>query len=910
VSRGPAALGRGLVVGPGGRVPVEWEGVDRVRVDDESAAGALHHAWSQRVPVVVELDMDAAELKAPQTDSRPPYEVGPGFEFGRERLHFLVWANNYDGRAADGEPVWWHAVRAGRLGADMRGPADRVAGGGPADRVAGGGPADRVAGGGPADIVLPDGRQAWCDGGPRQPVAVDGAVVHRDSIDAGRLTVARYSPPSATLAPDQLAAVAHPGGPARIIAPAGSGKTRVLTERLRHLLADRGHEPELVTAVAYNVKAADELRERTSGLRPTIRTLNSLGLSICQMASSMHGNGGATRVIEERECRNIVQSLVKIKRRTNADPVAPYLEALSAIRLGLVDPAAAETRFPDASGISVAFDAYRARLAAQGAVDFDEQIYRAVELLLTEPDVRARARGGCRTLLVDEFQDLTPAHVLLIRLLAGPAASVFGVGDDDQVIYGYAGADPGFLIDYRRWFPGAATYDLQVNYRSPPAIVEGARTLLGYNRRRIAKGISAAPEREGDEEALVVRAVPVDDLTVAARDQVATWMGEGVVAGDIAVLVRVNVVLLPIQVLLQQSGMPVNRAVGTGLLGRTGIASALAYLRIGLDPDDFSREDVAATVRRPSRKIARNVLEMMGRRPRTSLADLRSLGDWLSGDDAERVHTYAGDLETVVAAVRRSESTTAGVLATVRSGVGLDRAMSALDESRGSADRSAHGDDLWALEQLATLHRDPAGFEAWLRHALTAGPDAVAGSCVHLSTVHRVKGREWPCVVVFGASAELFPHRLAEDVEEERRIFHVAITRARRSTVVLGDAAAPSPFLAELAGTAPAAHVRAGGAGAPAGRGGRGPKDPGARTGNTVPAAGESPAFDALRAWRTEVARRDKVPPYVVMSDAHLRGIAERRPTTPAELAACAGIGPLKLERYGEDIIGVIDASG
>jgi DNA helicase-2/ATP-dependent DNA helicase PcrA len=586
---------------------------------------------------------------------------------------------------------------------------------------------------------------------------------------------------------------------------------------------------------------------------------------------------------------------------------------MSAIRLGLVDPDAAESRFPDAAGVAVLFDRYRARLAAEGAVDFDDQIYRAVELLLGEPALRARARAGCRTLLVDEFQDLTPAHVLLLRLLAGPAASVFGVGDDDQVIYGYAGADPGFLIDFDRWFPGAATYDLRVNYRCPPAIVRGAQTLLGYNRRRLAKDVSPAPGRVDGPGALEVEPVPVDDLTSAARDRVAAWLAGGVAPGDVAVLARVNSVLLPVQVLLTQSGIACTRAVGTELLGRTGIAAALAYLRIGLAPADIAREDVAATVRRPSRKIARNVLEMMARRPRTSVADLRSLGDWLSGDDAARVHTYADDLELVAGAVAAPGATTAAVLALVRRRVGLDSAMNALDASRGTADRSAHGDDLWALEQLATLHPDPAGFEPWLRAALApvragggtdaaGGSDEAGGQRVHLSTVHKVKGREWPHVVVFGASATLFPHRLADDVEEERRIFHVAITRASASVVVLGDAAAPSPFLAELAGTAPEAYGPGGGAAARAATGGRGPKEPAGRREGPEPAG-----FVALRAWRTEIARRDKVPPYVVMSDAHLRGIAERRPTTLRDLAACPGIGPLKLERYGEDLLALLE---
>ncbi|MGI8983591.1 MAG: ATP-dependent helicase [Acidimicrobiales bacterium] len=858
----PAELGRGVVVTPGAEAPAAWAGAARIRVDDGTAADALHEAWSSRRPVVVELGVEAGDLKRPEAETRPPYEAGPGFELVRERLHFLVWANTYDARA--GEPVWWHGVRAGRLGAEV---------------------------GGPADVVLPGGTPAWCDGGPRQPLAgLAEAVVHRDSIDAGRLTVATYRPTAAVLAPDQLAAVEHAGGPARIIAPAGSGKTRVLTERLRHLLADRNHEPDLLTAVAYNVKAAEEMRARTSGLRPTIRTLNSLGLAICQMA-------GPVRVLEERECRSIVQSLVKIPRRANADPVAPYLEALSAIRLGLLDPDAAETRVPDAAGVAVAFDDYRAALASRGAVDFDEQIYRAVELLLADPDIRARARASCRTLLVDEFQDLTPAHVLLIRLLAGPAASVFGVGDDDQVIYGYAGADPGFLIDFARWFPGAATYDLQVNYRCPPAVVAGARALLGYNHRRIPKTVTPAPGRAEEAGALVVQPVAADDLTRAARDRVVALLDHDVEPTDIAVLARVNSVLLPIQVLLVQSGIPCNRAVGAELLGRTGIAAALAYLRIGTAPADIAREDVTATVRRPSRRIARNVLEIMGRRPQTSIADLRSLGDWLSGDDAGRVHAYADDLELIAGAVNRPGATTAGVFDVIRRRVGLDRAMSTLDASRGTADRSAHGDDLWALEQLAALHPDPAGFEPWLRGALAAAPDEGGRPCVHLSTVHKVKGREWPNVIVFGASADLFPHRLADDVEEERRVFHVALTRASRVAVVLGDSDARSPFLAELAGTAPAPAVRE----APA---------PTARARPEMPAAGESPLWDALKEWRTAIARRDKVPPYVVMNDAHLKGIADRRPTTLGELAACAGIGPLKLERYGEDILGVLEATG
>ena len=886
---GPDALGRGLVVGPGADVPAGWGEVARVRVDEEvladpsAALAVLHAAWASRRRVVVELAVDAGRLREPERERRPAYELDPSFEFRRERLHFLVWANTYDGRNPVQPPVWWHAVRAIR------------------DRGA--------TPGGPADVVLPDGRPAWCDGGPRQPLAVEEAVVHRDSLDAGFLTTAADRPPSTAsgLASDQLAAVTHPGGPARILAPAGSGKTRVLTERLRHLVADRNHEPELLTAVAYNVKAADELRERTADLPPglTIRTLNSFALAICTMVSG-------PRVIEEREARSLLESVVSVRRRVNADPLAPYLDALSLIRLGLVDPEEAEARIPDAAGVAVAFPTWRALLAERNLVDFDEQIYRALTLCLSDPHVRARARATARTLLVDEFQDLTPAHVLLLRLVAGPAASVFGVGDDDQVIYGYAGADPEFLIDFDRYFPAAATYQLSVNYRCPPAVVAAAGRLLGYNRRRVAKSITPRPGREAIAGELQVDRVP--DLAAAARDRVTTWREEGLALSHVAVLARVNSVLLPVQVLLTEAGMDCSRAVGPEVLTRTGTSAALAYVRIGLAPDDIAAGDVSATVRRPSRKIARNVLEMMTRRPRTSVAGLRRLAEWLSGDDADRVAGYVDDLELVAAAVRTGD--TASVLRLVRTRIGLDAALDALDSSRGSADRSAHGDDLWALEQVAALHPDPATFEPWLREVLARpapdlrgpnavaglrGPNAVAGAGVHLSTVHKVKGREWPRVIVFGASAGLFPHRLAEDVEEERRVFHVAVTRAADAAVVLADAARPSPFLDELAGVAAEPAVAVGPRRTAAELVRRPSAPPEVLSGDALP------AFEALRAWRTEQARREKMPPYVVMRDAHLKGIAARRPATLVELSRCAGIGPVKLERYGDDILRVLE---
>ncbi|HEY4408346.1 MAG TPA: ATP-dependent DNA helicase UvrD2, partial [Acidimicrobiia bacterium] len=1005
---GPDELGRGLVVLPGSAVPPPFADVSRCRIDETvlasppamtAVAAELAEAWAGRRRVVVELAVPLEALRAPEAERRPPYELDPGFTFERERLQWLVWANTYDARKP-GDPVWWHGVRASRLGATL---------------------------GGPADVVLADGTPAWCDGGPRRPVgpaesatgcaapaftAVDApaaqpvAVVHRDSIDAGLLTPARFAAPATDLAPDQLAAVAHPGGPARIIAPAGSGKTRVLTERIRHLLVDRGYEPQLVTAVAYNVMAADQLKERTTGFRPTIRTLNSLGLNICSRRSDW-------RIAEEPFCREVLSGLVKTARKVGTDPLAPYLDALATIRLGLVPPEKAEDLHPDAAGIAAAFPAYRDALHGAGRLDFDEQIYHAVELLLTDPGLRAEVRAEARTLLVDEFQDLTPAHLLLIRLIAGPAADVFGVGDDDQVIYGYAGADPGFLIDYRRYFPGAATYDLQVNYRCPPAVVDAARTLLTHNRRRIDKTIRAAESAfdqvtdradgagrsvtgtEASTSGLVVRAVGGDEMGPVTVELVRGWAEQGVPYGDMAVLTRVNSSLLPAQLLLDQAGIPYRAAVGPWILERAGTAAALAYLRIAADPTRISRADLRATVRRPSRKISPKAIDMLARDAVTSLRSIRGLAEWLADKDAfvkdvDRVESFAADLDALAAAFAKPGATTADLLRLIRDTIGLGEAMDTLDASKGALDRSSNGDDLAALLQVAHLHPDAATFERWISDALAGGGrpggdgGGVAEPGVHLATVHRVKGREWSRVVVFGADAGLFPHRLSDDDEEERRIFHVGITRARDEAVVLADAAAPSPFVGELRraapprpavdpndpnplspwGTPPGPRAKIAMPPAPAGRGsGRSAAkakaadngEPGLAaavgaeivlagglratiaevrrgevlvetgTGSTavgygaaIKANGENmrlvapeervaAAIAALKAWRTALAKEEGKPPYVYLSDAHIIGVAERDPDTLDRLARCKGIGPNKLDAYGETILALLD---
>ncbi len=550
----------------------------------------------------------------------------------------------------------------------------------------------------------------------------------------------------------------------------------------------------------------------------------------------------------------------------------------------------------------------------------------------------------------------------MLRLLALPALDVFGVGDDDQVIYGHVGADPAFLIGYADLFPGAASHPLTVNYRCPVEVVDGARTLLGYNHRRVPKEIVAGPDADAAAGTLRVVEHGPDDGAATVVEVVRDWLAGGAAGTDVAVLARVNSLLLAPQVALAEAGIPVNSVLRAEVLERTGLRAALAYLRLATSGDAMAPDDIVEILRRPTRGLPQWFPDRLARRGTWSVAQLRGIADQVGDKDAAKVLRLADDLALVVAAGRRG--TTRQVLEVVRDDVGLGSAMSMLDQT-GTGQGSSHLDDLEGLLGVADLHPDPAGFEPWLRAVFRADADPAG---VLLSTVHRVKGREWDHVAVFGVVDGVVPHRLAVDREEERRVLHVAITRGHRRVAVLTDRTRPSPFLAELDGSAPHRAAPRPGAASPTALRGEArpvPKERGPVGADAHPAAegrlvkvlggyeGEIVAADgrgvqlrltsggtlavrygerievdgrsaplgpptelwghaaaneaALRAWRTRRSKADGVPPYVVINDAHLRGLALARPTDATSLLACDGIGPTKLDRYGDEILACLD---
>jgi DNA helicase-2/ATP-dependent DNA helicase PcrA len=939
---GPSALGRSVLLAPGVDAPTPWANSERISLNDISIVSSttlrvVRRAFLKRLPIVYEIDPTMQEPSG-GTDQREVWDIEPNTDLVAEATWRLACSNAVDARDVS-HPTWPLAAMATKSGAS---PATGRA----------------------ADVVLPDGTFVWCDGGPLQLWEVGDqrlggvAVLPRAALTRGLLTPVVATSPAAALAPDQLLAVADPSTRARIIAPAGSGKTRVLTERARHVL-DSGVPVDSLLLVAFNKRAQQEMRERTSDHpRLQIQTLNALALSVLNGTNGFVSRGTKLQTINERDVRAILSGseYVKYPRKTNTDPAASWIDALTEVRLGLRSPQSVEDSYRgDLEGFAVFFPHYRRYLVEHNQVDFDEQIYLAIEVLLRDPRVRLAAEQRAEVMLVDEYQDLTPAHMLLLRLLAGPSLSIFGVGDDDQTIYGFSGATPEWLVRFEDHVPEAVHHALEINYRCPAPVITAAFNLLSRNAVRVPKKIRPGPNNVRSADSFAV--AMVNDQLQQVTNHVRLLLDAGTKPSEIAVLSRVNALLVPVQVALLEDGVPVNLRDGSDFLKSSGVESALAWLRLAVRPDRMGGADIMLAVRRPGRGISPKAREWMGEQ--ATVEGLARLAGRMDEPTSKKITEFVHDLERITRFAERA--TTPQLIEFIRTEIGLDRALATLDASHQGRNSASNSDGLRSLIALGRLHADPKTFDDWLWRLLNTPPDE---NGVVIATVHKVKGLEWPHVIVYDASSTVFPHRLSTDIEEERRVFHVAITRCTTSLVITADAEAPSIFLNEL--TAPAdlprsirdegaasassqspvanepvaaevglrftwggydcvvrvvdlngALVSAGGARITVPFGSRvqvngrarSLSPPSSTKARRVPgpiSEANAGLYNFLKAWRLEQARADKVPAYVVFTNQTLEELANVRPGTVAELLTISGIGPAKVDRYGDQILAII----
>jgi len=924
INPAPTEFGRSLVVSQGSVIPEPWASAPTYAIDEallenppqlELVISELHRLWSERAPFVAQLFVDPSTLREPQTTRLAPWELGGGFTFLIERLQFVVWRNSYDGRTD--ELIWWWARKAQNLGAELNTTTD----------------------------TLVNGVEYWIDGGPRgtAPEGID--TIHVESIELGELLVEPMDVRDAAAAgldKDQAAAVLAPLPSARIIAPAGSGKTRTMVARVGHLVNEQKVQRSLVTVLAYNKKAQLELEERlgSDGHGLHVRTFHSLAFSIVTRAL-----GHPPAVLNEADVRSLISGLARTIPRPNVDPIAPFIEAATEVRLGLVAPAEVELSRDDVPDFRNVFDQLREHMQSKRALDFEEMVYRAIEILLRQPEQRSHWQRYCRHVLVDEFQDLTPAFLLLLRLVASPGLQVFSVGDDDQTIYGYIGADPAYLIDYSDLFPGAVLRSLQTNYRCPVPVVKAASHLLTHNSKRVDKEIAAGPDALDGPESLGVQLHSSSRIADAAANQIEDWIAGGSLPSQIAVLTRVNTALLPMVAALGLRDIQV--AVNMPpFMGRTAVAASLAWLRLGLDPDRLHRADLMRAIRRPRIGLVREAERRLEGHRTLSITQLRSLGANLSGKKAASWDLFCDNIAMVS---RKVVGTTATTMHAILHTLGLSDAAELLDKRRTAAN-SAHGDDLLALERLAALHDDPVTFETWL-NTLSATPSNPEG--VQLATIHKVKGAEWDNVLIFGVDRRAMPHRLSDDREEERRILHVGLTRGRREVRLFADETEPSPFLTELAQdrqetTSPPPPLRppkgisvaegdrvrmsggyeaaiseidedgalaqiVGSAAAVRLHWGQHISLIDGRSGTLVRSSPNGPdpvnaeLVTRLKEWRRATATQKGMPAYVILHDSSIMELASRRPTTERALLEITGIGPGKVESYGEDLLALLE---
>ena len=680
---GPASLGRSLLVHPGQAIPTPWSSCPVIKVTSltlgtDTLLRAVRTAHLTRTATVFEI-ADGLEAPEPSRSSEPVWSLPPDHDLFAEDTWELMVRHCVDLRT--GSPTWPLLDAAVALGATLLPDSE-------------------------ADVELPDGRLAVLDGGGLD-LSLDVGdlfLIPAESIERGQLHPLRAAPLTSELDPSQRAAVAEPIMRSRIIAPAGSGKTRVLTERARHLVAS-GVPADSILMVAFNKRAQEEMEERTRGLGGLrILTLNALSFAIVSGTRGFAPRRGSLSTLDEMAVRDLLGSMVSFPRRANADPAASWIEALSSIRLGLRNPQEVEAEYGgDVAGLAELFPRWRETLASRNQVDFDEQVYLAIEALLTEPETREAARRSVGVLLVDEYQDLNPAHMLLLRLVAGPALPIFGVGDDDQTIYGYSGATPQWLVDFDHFIPESTHHALSTNYRCPAPVVTAASNLLTRNRIRVPKVIEAGPKAAGGPGALVI--VEAEEPTAETTRRVLAALSEGARPQDICVLARVNALLAPVEVALRESGVAVTNRDGGNLLTRTGAKAALAWFSLATSGslDEAAIRDAA---RRPSRSLSPRIIDWMAEQ--SDVAGLRRLAGRISDAKvAEKVAAFAADLERLTRRAAGADAAT--ILEAIRTELGLDQSLAALDSCPAGGTEPPLLQFLWRFVELLGIGPDPTG---------------------------------------------------------------------------------------------------------------------------------------------------------------------------------------------------------
>lgn len=618
----------------------------------------------------------------------------------------------------------------------------------------------------------------------------------------------------AELNPQQLQAVRHTNGPLLIIAGAGSGKTRVLTYRIAHLL-EMGAAPTEILAITFTNKAAREMRDRVESL---VGTTDGMWISTFHSACvrMLRRNGQLVDCLPGFSIYDDQDQLLVIRgclREMDLDDKKYHpravLAAISKAKNLLQGPAQFASVVEDHYSRKVAevYKLYAAKLRANNALDFDDLLAKAVELLETQPQILSYYQNRFKYIHVDEYQDTNHAQYRWVSLLAKAHRNICVVGDDDQSIYLFRGADVGNILDFEKDYPEAKVIKLEQNYRSTGNILGAANSVIAHNSRRKVKELWTAAG-QGDK----LRVYNAGDEGDEANFVVRTVTGGTRPLGDYAVLFRTRAQSRALEDAFIKNGLPYQLIGGLPFYGRKEIKDMLAYLKILANPWDGV--SLARIINEPRRGIGeRTVSKLLANAANRGMAPVACLLA-TAKEIGGRTGTCLGEFAQMLAGLDAvaSESAVTITLQEVMHKSGYVAALNA----EGSIEAQSR---LENLQELLTVteefdRRVSGDLGLFLEEvSLVADVDSLEEGTegVTLMTLHSAKGLEFPVVFMVGMEEGLFPHSRSldteEEINEERRLCYVGMTRAReelslvwaRTRHIFGrlEACRPSRFLRE-----------------------------------------------------------------------------------------------------------------
>ena len=635
-----------------------------------------------------------------------------------------------------------------------------------------------------------------------------------------------------SLNPDQLAAVSHVDGPMMILAGAGSGKTRVITHRAAYLVGGVGLRPQRLLAVTFTNKAASEMRRRAVALGgpalydAQISTFHRFGVKLLRSHGQKIGINPNFSILDAEDQRALLKQVLSRRGLTKSglgrSEERHILSNIARAKEELINPAeyyAANEEFrldPELFG-EIAGD-YERELKAANALDFGDLLARPVAMLSEHPQLLEYLQGWYQHVMVDEYQDVNRAQDALVAMLAAGHLNLVVVGDDDQCIYTWRGANVGLILGFAERYPGARVVRLTRNYRSSGNILECANGLAQGMVRRHAKELWT--EREPGPAISVIEASDTEDEAAAIARRIAQLANTGVRLSQIAILYRINSQSRELETELRRFNIAYVVRGAPEFYQRREIKDLIAYLRVlRSDSDLVSWRRILNTPPRGIGPGTRSALESM--REDLGLSVGKTL-EAVTGPDRldlpwqlpPRAAKALGGLWRLIQALREKAQSLAlpDLMMEVFVQSGYQRLLS--DDERGQERTENVQSLLDGLAAYGALEPAPA-LEQFLEDvALVAGGDdaqsARGADCVELMTLHRAKGLEYDCVFMFGFVDGLIPHQrsIDGDLDEERRLAYVGMTRARNRLHISYSGRArrywgtqsqdPSRFLADL----------------------------------------------------------------------------------------------------------------